>query len=83
MNIKSSVKYILACCLFPLATATWAGDDSMKKLDSNHDGVISKQEAADNKKLVINWETIDSNKDGKIDHAEFSAFEMQEKSDSE
>jgi len=83
MNIKLNAKYILACCLFPLATAAWAGDDPMKHLDSNSDGVISKQEAADNKKLVINWETIDSNKDDMIDHAEFSAFEMKDTSDSE
>lgn len=83
MNIKLNVKYILACCLFPFATVAWAGDDSMKRLDSNSDGVISKEEAVDNKKLVINWDTIDSNKDGQIDRAEFSAFEMEDTPDSD
>lgn len=80
MSIKSNVKCVLVCCLFPMATAVWAGDDSMKDIDANGDGVISKKEAADNKKLVINWSTIDRNKDDKIDSAEFSAFEIEEMS---
>ncbi|MEJ2299424.1 MAG: hypothetical protein P8X94_13180 [Woeseiaceae bacterium] len=48
---------------------------TFNSLDANQDGYVSKSEAKKDKEVVSNWKAIDVNKDGKIDHAEFSAFE--------
>ena len=45
--------------------------DPFHKLDRNHDGYISKDEATG--KLRANWARFDTNGDGKIDSAEFAA----------
>jgi len=45
------------------------------KLDTNHDGYISKEEANADSQLTDDWENADTNSDGKINAAEFSAFE--------
>ena len=45
------------------------------KLDKDHDGNISKKEAASNKDLTKQWDTLDTNKDGKLDQGEFAQFE--------
>lgn len=48
-------------------------------LDLNKDGSLSVEEAASSPELSSNWSTIDSDENGVIDQAEFSAFEsMQE-----
>ena len=45
------------------------------KLDKDRDGNISKKEAASNKDLTKQWDTLDTNKDGKLDQGEFAQFE--------
>jgi hypothetical protein len=45
------------------------------KLDKDRDGSISKKEAASNKDLTKKWDTLDTNKDGKLDQGEFAQFE--------
>jgi hypothetical protein len=52
-----------------------AGGDVFTKLDSDKDGMVSKKEASKNKNLTAKWDTLDTNKDGKLDQGEFSAFE--------
>lgn len=52
-----------------------AGGDQFTKLDSDKDGMVSKKEASKNKDLAAKWDTLDSNKDGKLDQGEFAAFE--------
>jgi hypothetical protein len=37
--------------------------------------MVSKKEASKNKDLTGKWDTLDSNKDGKLDQGEFAAFE--------
>ena len=44
-------------------------------LDADRDGTISEAEADGNSRLKESWKTMDSNQDGRIDRAEFSAFE--------
>ena len=44
-------------------------------LDVNRDGYLSKDEAAGAPRLVDNWQSADTNNDGRLDRAEFSAFE--------
>ena len=57
------------------ATGAAAGGDVFTKLDSDKDGMVSKKEASKNKDLTAKWDTLDTNKDGKLDQGEFSAFE--------
>ena len=52
-----------------------AGGDVFTKLDSDKDGMVSKKEASKNKDLASKWDTLDTNKDGKLDQGEFAAFE--------
>jgi sporulation protein YlmC with PRC-barrel domain len=51
-------------------------------LDVNRDGYLSKDEAVDAPRLIDNWQSADANDDGRLDRAEFSAFEpkMEEQS---
>jgi hypothetical protein len=55
--------------------STTASSDTFVKLDSDKDGSVSKKEAATNKSLTAKWDTLDSNKDGKLDQGEFAQFE--------
>lgn len=52
-----------------------AKGSGMSALDTNQDGVISAEEAQANPDLAKSFESIDENKDGKIDAAEFAQFE--------
>lgn len=54
--------------------AASAGAD-LTTLDTDHDGTVSKKEAAKNKDLNKKFSKLDTNKDGKLDSAEFSMFE--------
>jgi hypothetical protein len=49
---------------------------SLTSLDKNSDGKVSKSEASSNKDLSKQFATLDSNKDGNLDQAEFAKFEM-------
>lgn len=57
------------------APAPGASGDTFTKLDADKDGMVSKKEASRNKDLASKWDTLDSNKDGKLDQGEFAAFE--------
>ena len=52
-----------------------ASSDAFAKLDSDKDGMVSKKEASKDKGLTAKWNTLDTNKDGKLDPGEFAAFE--------
>lgn len=45
------------------------------ELDTNHDGYISKTESKAYKELNAEWSKADTDKNGKLDVTEFSAFE--------
>lgn len=51
---------------------------AFEQLDTNHDGLISKEEGAVREDVAALWEAADANKDGSLDAAEFSAFETTE-----
>ncbi|MBT3014564.1 MAG: hypothetical protein AB2565_06895 [Candidatus Thiodiazotropha endolucinida] len=53
-----------------------AAEDAFMKLDRNADGFISAEESIVSEALYKNWSTVDANNDGRIDSAEFSAFEI-------
>ncbi len=73
-----------------LSSAAFAADDQVTKpataeshrqqvtfaqLDKNHDGKISKEEAASDTELTDEWDELDEDKDGSVDVTEFSKFE--------
>ncbi len=57
------------------STGGASGGDVFTKLDADKDGMVSKKEASKNKDLTAKWDTLDTNKDGKLDQGEFAAFE--------
>ena len=57
------------------ATSMSGDTGAFGKLDKNRDGSITKKEAASNRDLTKQWDTLDANKDGKLDQGEFAQFE--------
>lgn len=51
------------------------GQVQLKDLDTNSDGVISKQEAQANSQLSGKFDTLDKNRNGSLEQAEFARFE--------
>ncbi|MEJ2687729.1 MAG: EF-hand domain-containing protein [Gammaproteobacteria bacterium] len=64
---------ILAVALF--SGTAMAGGTAFSKLDANHDGKISKQEAAADPALEAHFSQADTNKDGTLEQGEFAAME--------
>lgn len=54
-----------------------SGSSEYTKLDKDKDGNISRKESVANKDLSKKWDRLDVNKDGKLDTAEFAAFEIE------
>lgn len=46
---------------------------ALDQLDTNHDGVLTREEAASSKKLMANWDMIDTDKDGRLSSGELRA----------
>lgn len=57
------------------STPSAASDAQFAKMDKDHDGAISKKEGGKNKDMAKKWDTLDMNRDGKLDQAEFAQFE--------
>lgn len=49
---------------------------TFESLDVDTNGAISPEEAQGNAALTAVWETVDTNQDGQLDEAEFSAVEI-------
>jgi hypothetical protein len=74
--VSLSVATLLAGTLLqPVSAEEGKGD--FKSLDADGNGAISAEEAQTNEALSASWETIDVNKDGQIDEAEFSAMDIE------
>jgi len=52
--------------------------ERFKKLDENHDGLLSEGEGGTDSKLKGRWRELDKNQDGQLDQDEFSVFEQNE-----
>ena len=48
---------------------------TFSKLDTNHDGKISQDEAKKNRDLTAKFNSVDSNHDSAVDEGEFARFE--------
>ncbi|MCU7899341.1 MAG: hypothetical protein KZQ71_02145 [Candidatus Thiodiazotropha sp. (ex Lucinoma aequizonata)] len=73
MTMKQGLVALVAGGFF---TVICAGEDQFTKLDANPDGYISADESVASEQLYQAWSAMDANDDGKIDVAEFSAFEV-------
>jgi hypothetical protein len=73
-------KTVVLLALFAMIGAASAGEDVFKHLDQDADGYISADEAGVHQGLTMGYIGADTNEDGKIDAAEFSAFEIQNQS---
>lgn len=85
MNLKPAVLLSAAALALSFGTAQAAGAAAHDKggnpvfsdapgfndLDKNHDGSLSRPEAAGNAKLAARFEQVDSNGDGKLSRAEY------------
>ena len=54
-----------------------ATDPEFAKVDKDHDGKISKKEAASNKELAKRFNELDTDHDGALQPAEFARFEAE------
>lgn len=73
------LKLLVTLSVLSVAATAYAGDASkeevFKLLDKNNDGFITKSEVTSVKKLIKDWDSIDTDKNGNIAMAEFSAIE--------
>jgi Ca2+-binding EF-hand superfamily protein len=77
-NLQTKAAFVLAFIgMFGTAVAD---EDMFKQLDKDADGYISAEEAGAHQALTMGYINADTNEDGKIDAAEFSAFEIQNQS---
>lgn len=49
-----------------------------QEVDRNQDGYISREEAQEHEELAADWDSADTDRDGKLSESEFSAFEDRE-----
>ena len=69
-------KAVVAMGLIGMIGVASADDDVFQHLDRDADGYISAEEAGAHQGLTMGYIGADTNEDGKIDAAEFSAFEV-------
>ncbi len=70
---KSAVSGIIESENSMDSTSLW------KILDVDQDGTISKEEASASKAITDAWDSLDANKDDKLDSAEFAQLNSQDK----
>ncbi|MEW8027376.1 MAG: hypothetical protein AB2792_12485 [Candidatus Thiodiazotropha sp.] len=73
---KTFIKQMVAILAIGGVCGVTAAEDAFIKLDRNADGFISAEESIVSEALYENWSTADANNDGRVDTAEFSAFEI-------
>ena len=69
MSKMRSVLAVMA--MFGLASAAYAASPAFNELDKDHDGMLTKAETATVKGL--DFAKADTNKDGRLDRAEYEA----------
>ena len=69
-------KTLVAVIAAGFMSTALASENQFNKLDADADGYITAEEAAAHEGLQAGWTDTDVNADGKVDAAEFSAFEM-------
>ena len=59
------------------AAAKPSGAPTLASVDRDGNGSVSRHEAARSKELVKQWDSLDQNRDGKLDQAEFARLETE------
>ncbi len=77
---KILINQVVAALTLGGVCGATAAEDMFMKLDRNGDGFISAEESIVSEALYKHWSTVDVNNDGRIDTAEFSAFEIKSES---
>ena len=76
---SQEILLVVAVALLPLSVSaagySSATQEKFNKLDTNHDGSISQDEAKMDKRLSQDWSAADTNRNGMVEESEFSAFE--------
>jgi starvation-inducible outer membrane lipoprotein len=67
---------VTALCLFSASAFAAVKSDTpdFESLDADRNGFISTEEAASCEELITDFAKIDANQDGKLDQAEYAAF---------
>jgi Ca2+-binding EF-hand superfamily protein len=73
---KIPLKQMVAVFVVTGACGAIAAEATFNKLDRNADGFISAEESIVYEALYEGWSSADANNDGRVDTAEFSAFEI-------
>jgi Ca2+-binding EF-hand superfamily protein len=78
--------FALAACLCLVTASSFAQAErgqhgGMRKLDTNKDKLISREEAKANPMLAKNFDAIDANKDGQLSRDELKAYHQANKAD--
>jgi len=71
MKRLTVIALLLALCASAWAQKKGSGNDAFDARDKNHDGDLSKQEAAGEKELAKRFARFDANKDGRLDVDEY------------
>nr|WP_136249510.1 EF-hand domain-containing protein [Ningiella ruwaisensis] len=74
MKLTKTVLFPVASTVLALGIASFsmANEDTFTSLDTNEDGVISKEEAQAHSTLASMFDDVDANGDGVITYDEFS-----------
>ncbi len=65
-------KILIAAFLAIVASSSFAAD--LTVLDTDKDGLVSKDEASISPAIIEQWDILDTNQDGYLDEAELAAF---------
>lgn len=76
--MNKTIPILLASAFFVASAGAAEEEDRFGSLDQDGNGAISAEEGAYSESLTEAWQTVDTNGDGSVDRAEFSAFETME-----
>ena len=73
-------KHILSIVFISLISATAQAEDNAAipfyKLDTNHNDILSTDEAGVLPDIVTQWSTMDKNNDGQLNHAVYANYQI-------
>jgi hypothetical protein len=78
MKTTQYVCTTLFCMVAAVSSGLAAAGTTFEQLDANGDGQVSATEAGQDSQLTAVWGSVDSDQNGVINRAEFSAFEIQQ-----
>ncbi len=74
--MNNKVVSALAFCIFANIACDNTRSGLFMQVDANQDGYVGPAEGAELEGLTENWQQFDMDRDGQLDKAEFSKFEV-------